>query len=172
VQRTSSGPGPWSRQFLTLPFHVEPSLALAVPNRRPVAWSTSDSPAHDSPHTVGRPGAGRPKRRLDRPANRVDTLAHTIPSAGVVTTLSQLGANRGTRPETARDGLCWSENFETHCKTTKSSRCPTGGQVVTGSNPGPATPNLTLPRQPAAPSRQQDVVKSLFTDFKYVADEG
>ena len=45
-----------------------------------------------------------------------------------------LGANRGSRSETPRDGSCWSEPFESHCKTTKSTRCPTGGQVVAGSN--------------------------------------
>jgi hypothetical protein len=56
-------------------------------------------------------------------------------SAGVVTTLSQLGANRGSQPETARDGFCWSEDFETHCTTTKFTRCPTGGQVVAGPTP-------------------------------------
>ena len=76
-----------------------------------------------------------PEWRLDEPANRADNPAPYASSAGVVTTLSPLGANRGSRPETARDGLCWSENFETHCKTTKFNRCLTGGQVVAGSNP-------------------------------------
>jgi hypothetical protein len=89
---------------------------------------------HPSALTPGRTDATNAPR-LDEPANRADNPSRRDSSAGGVTRLSQLVANRGSRPETARHGLGWSEARRTHCKTTKFSRCPTGGQVVAGSNP-------------------------------------
>src|SRR5271156_4409061 len=34
--------------------------------------------------------------------------------------------HRESCPGTARDTLCWSEHFKTHCCTTQFTRCPTG----------------------------------------------
>jgi hypothetical protein len=47
----------------------------------------------------------------------------------------ELGANPGSRRETVRDGFSWSHTVESDCEATTFNRCPTGGQVVAGSNP-------------------------------------
>jgi len=70
------------------------------------------------------------------------TLSKWMPAphafnAAVVTTSSQPGTNWGSRLETARDGYCWSDDFETLCETTKFTLCPTGGQVGCARRPVP-----------------------------------
>ena len=65
--------------------------------------------------------------------------------AAIVTTLShQLGANQGSRQGTPRYGFCWSDCIESYCETNKFGPCPTGGQMVAGSNPvSPTSVSLT-----------------------------
>jgi hypothetical protein len=53
----------------------------------------------------------------------------------IVTALSQLRGNRGSGRGTPCDCCRSSVPVQSHCETTKFSLCPTGGQVVAGSNP-------------------------------------
>ena len=68
-------------------------------------------------------------------ANSMNNWKTDGPSVDVVTRLSQPAADQESRRGTARDDYHWSGRVESHCETTKFGFCPTGGQVVAGSNP-------------------------------------
>jgi hypothetical protein len=105
-------------------------LKCALPERSGrQAFRCIDADRHLAPDGWSLGGHQRnPEWHLDEPANRANNTAPHCSSARVVTTLSQLGANQWSRPETARDGLGWSAPIESHCKTVKFVPCPTGGQ--------------------------------------------